>query len=75
MTPPIATYRVQLRPGFGFREAIPSWEAETPTGTWVETQIRARADAGDLHARAAGQHLGARAARRARTSSPPRRTC
>ena len=27
---------------FGFREAISSWEAETPTGTWVETQIRAR---------------------------------
>jgi hypothetical protein len=27
---------------FGFREAIASWEAETPTGTWVETQIRAQ---------------------------------
>jgi hypothetical protein len=27
---------------FGFREAISSWEAETPTGTWVETQIRAQ---------------------------------
>ncbi|HEX8824920.1 MAG TPA: peptidase C39 family protein [Archangium sp.] len=26
--------------GFGFREALASWEAETPTGTWVETQIR-----------------------------------
>ncbi|HYO52318.1 peptidase C39 family protein [Archangium sp.] len=25
---------------FGFREAIASWEAETPTGSWVETQIR-----------------------------------
>jgi hypothetical protein len=28
--------------GFGFREAIASWEAETPTGTWIETQIRAQ---------------------------------
>jgi hypothetical protein len=28
--------------GFGFREAIASWEAETPTGTWVETQLRAQ---------------------------------
>ncbi|HEX8435560.1 peptidase C39 family protein [Archangium sp.] len=28
--------------GFGFREAIASWEAETPAGTWVETQIRAQ---------------------------------
>lgn len=25
---------------FGFREAIASWEATTPTGTWVETLIR-----------------------------------
>jgi hypothetical protein len=28
--------------GFGFREAIASWEAETPTGTWVEAQMRAQ---------------------------------
>ncbi|WP_309890005.1 C39 family peptidase [Archangium sp.] len=28
--------------GFSFREAIASWEAETPTGTWIETQIRAQ---------------------------------
>ncbi|PTL80974.1 peptidase C39 family protein [Vitiosangium sp. GDMCC 1.1324] len=28
--------------GFAFREAIASWEAETPSGTWVETQIRAQ---------------------------------
>ncbi|WNG47448.1 peptidase C39 family protein [Archangium minus] len=28
--------------GFAFREAVASWEAETPTGTWVETQIRAQ---------------------------------
>jgi len=26
--------------GFSFREAIASWEAETPTGTWIETQLR-----------------------------------
>jgi hypothetical protein len=25
---------------FGFRQAIASWEASTPTGTWVETFIR-----------------------------------
>lgn len=25
---------------FGFREAIASWEASTPTGTWVETFVR-----------------------------------
>ena len=25
---------------FGFREAIASWEATTPTGTWVETLVR-----------------------------------
>jgi hypothetical protein len=36
-----ATSPVMLA-GFGFREAIPSWEAETPTGTWVETQMRAQ---------------------------------
>lgn len=27
---------------FGFREAIASWNADTPDGTWVETQIRAQ---------------------------------
>jgi hypothetical protein len=26
---------------FGFTEAIASWNADTPTGTWIETQIRA----------------------------------
>jgi hypothetical protein len=25
---------------FGFRQAIPSWEASTPTGTWVEIFLR-----------------------------------
>lgn len=28
---------------FAFTEAIPSWNAVTPPGTWVETQIRVRA--------------------------------
>jgi hypothetical protein len=27
---------------FGFTEAIASWSADTPTGTWIETLIRAR---------------------------------
>ena len=27
---------------FGFLEAIASWNVETPTGTWIETQIQAR---------------------------------
>jgi hypothetical protein len=27
---------------FGFFEAIASWKAETPAGTWIETQVRAQ---------------------------------
>lgn len=27
---------------FAFTQAIPSWNADTPAGTWVETQLRAR---------------------------------
>ena len=27
---------------FSFKEAIASWNAETPAGTWIETQIRAQ---------------------------------
>lgn len=27
---------------FGFFEAIPSWNATTPAGTWIETQVRAQ---------------------------------
>ena len=27
---------------FGFHEAIASWNADTPAGTWIETRIRAR---------------------------------
>ena len=30
--------------GFGFEEAIASWNANTPPGTWIETQLRARID-------------------------------
>jgi len=28
--------------GFGFTQAIVSWNADTPAGTWIETQIRAQ---------------------------------
>jgi peptidase C39-like protein len=28
--------------GFAFTEAIASWNADTPAGTWIETQIRAQ---------------------------------
>lgn len=31
-----------VRTGFGAREAIPSWNAATPRGTWVEPRVRAR---------------------------------
>jgi hypothetical protein len=31
-----------LTTAFGFTEAIASWNAETPDGTWVEIQMRAR---------------------------------
>ena len=27
---------------FAFKQAIASWNAATPTGTWIETQVRAR---------------------------------
>jgi hypothetical protein len=27
---------------FGFTEAVASWNADTPPGTWIETQVRAR---------------------------------
>jgi hypothetical protein len=32
----------EVAPGFAFTEAIASWNASTPAGTWVETLIRAR---------------------------------
>lgn len=31
-----------VTPAAAFVEAIPSWNATTPAGTWVETQVRAR---------------------------------
>jgi hypothetical protein len=31
-----------VTPAFAFSEAVPSWNAETPSGTWVEVQLRAR---------------------------------
>ena len=31
-----------VRPGFAAREAIPSWNASTPVGTWLEVGLRAR---------------------------------
>jgi hypothetical protein len=31
-----------VRTGFGAREAIPSWNAATPAGTWLEARVRAR---------------------------------
>lgn len=33
-------------PGFAFTELIPSWEATTPDGTFVEVQVRGRSGAG-----------------------------
>lgn len=30
------------RPGIGFFEAIPSWDARTPPGSWIEIELRAR---------------------------------
>jgi hypothetical protein len=31
-----------VTPGFGVAEAIGSWNADTPAGTWIETQVRAQ---------------------------------
>jgi hypothetical protein len=31
-------------PSFAFKEAIASWNADTPAGSWIETQIRAQFD-------------------------------
>jgi hypothetical protein len=30
-----------VTPGFPFSEATPSWNADTPAGTWIEVQVRA----------------------------------
>jgi Peptidase_C39 like family len=32
----------EIATSFGFHEAIASWNASTPPGTWIETQIRAQ---------------------------------
>ena len=34
--------------GFGIAQAIVSWNADTPTGTWIETQLKAQALGGNL---------------------------
>jgi hypothetical protein len=34
------------RPGFGLTEAVASWDAATPRGTWVGVQMRGRTPAG-----------------------------
>ncbi|HET9494142.1 MAG TPA: hypothetical protein VFR15_07930, partial [Chloroflexia bacterium] len=31
-----------VTPAFAFSEAVPSWNASTPSGTWLEVQLRAR---------------------------------
>jgi Peptidase_C39 like family len=35
-----------VRPGFGLTEAVASWDAATPRGTWVGVQMRVRTPAG-----------------------------
>jgi hypothetical protein len=37
-----------VRPGFGLTEAVPSWNASTPRGTFVRVQMRGRTGAGRL---------------------------
>ncbi|MGH3444790.1 MAG: C39 family peptidase [Nocardioidaceae bacterium] len=37
------------RPGFDFTELIPSWEAHTPRGTWVQVDVRAISAAHHRH--------------------------
>jgi hypothetical protein len=33
-------------PGFGFTELVPSWDARTPTGTWLQVQVRGITEGG-----------------------------
>jgi len=35
----------EVRPGFDITELIPSWNATTPPGTWIEIEVRASEDA------------------------------
>ncbi|MDP9444642.1 MAG: C39 family peptidase [Actinomycetota bacterium] len=37
-----------VRPGFGLTEAVPSWRAATPAGTWLAVEMRGRTRAGRL---------------------------
>ncbi|MGH3355003.1 MAG: C39 family peptidase [Nocardioidaceae bacterium] len=37
-----------VRPGFGLTEAIASWDASTPRGTWVAVEMRGRTPSGRL---------------------------
>lgn len=37
----------EVTPGFGLTELIASWNADTPTGTWVEIAMSGRTDTGD----------------------------
>ena len=34
----------EMRPGFAFNDLIPSWNASTPAGTWLEVEVRAGTD-------------------------------
>ena len=34
----------EVRPGFEFTELIPSWNATTPEGSWIEIEVRASED-------------------------------
>ncbi len=35
-------------PGFGLTQAVPSWDADTPPGSWIEVSLRARLPGGRL---------------------------
>jgi hypothetical protein len=37
-----------VRPGFGLTEAVPSWRAATPAGTWISVEMRGRTPRGLL---------------------------
>jgi hypothetical protein len=37
-----------VRPGFGFREMIPSWSARSRNGTWLQPEVRIRTRSGRL---------------------------
>lgn len=37
----------EVRPGFGLTELVASWNATTPTGTWIEVALSGRSDLGE----------------------------